>query len=428
MTSVIDRRTRPTPGRPARSTPVTSPARWRNPSAPRFSGVALVEVLIALAVLTVGLAGLARLQLWLWIGTDAARQQSEATRLAQNDLDSLRGWTRLTSGAGELAYADIAAQSATDVTGLTGNTNYRLKRLAATSTEPGFKVVTTRLHWTDREGAARSLALPSVFGAIDPFWQGAVVTGPRASEASGAALGRHPAIPLDAVPLPDGRIAWKISPDTTTVWLFERASGQVTQRCDVAAGLANADLGSASLTACTSFAGLPVWGTVRFALESATPGPAEAAHPPSAALDLEMQLTLSSSGHPDPGWVCEDDAERAVTSGLVPGAVRYFCVVQPTGTPPRWSGRLDVSPSAAWRIGGTAADACRVCRYSIDRNGNGRIDNLEHPATYVDVDAPLGQQNFLVVPLVGTCPVDQAVQLGSGEIHLSDVTTVPHQP
>jgi Tfp pilus assembly protein PilV len=391
------------------------------------AGIALIEVLIALAVLTIGIAGLARLQMWLWIGTDAARQQSEATRLAQNDLDGLRWWTQLTPGSGQFAYADITARSANEITGLTSNTVYRLERQVTDSTGPGFKAVTVRLRWTDREGAARSLALPSVIGAIDPFWQGALVTAPRASDAPPAARGRHPAIPIEAVDLPDGRIAWKLSPASTTVWLFDRSSGQVTQRCASTAGLANAELSAASLTGCVAVGGLPIWGAVRFALASATPGPAEAANPPSAALALDMRITLTSSGHPDPGWTCEDDADSAVASGLLPGAVRYFCVVQPAGTPPRWSGRLDVVPTG-WTIGGSAADARRVCRYSVDRNTNGRIDNLEHPAAYVDVDGPQGQQNFLVVPLVANCPVDQPVQVGSGEIHVSDVSTVAHQP
>jgi Tfp pilus assembly protein PilV len=417
--------TRATPRRQRRRP--EQPTRRPHEVRARHAGIALIEVLIALAVLTIGIAGLARLQMWLWIGTDAARQQSEATRLAQNELDSLRWWTRLTSAGGQFAYGDITARSATELTGLTSNTVYSLERQVADSTEPGFKVVTVRLSWTDREGAARRLALPSVVGAVDPFWQGALVTAPRASDAPTAARGRHPAIPIDAVDLPDGRIAWKLSPASTTVWLFDRSSGQVTQRCGSTAGLANADLVAASLTGCVTVGGLPIWGAVRFALASATPGPAEAANPPSAALALDMRVTLTSSGHPDPGWSCEDDADSAVASGLLPGAVRYFCVVQPAGTPPHWSGRLDVVPTG-WTIGGSTADARRVCRYSVDRNGNGRIDNLEHPAAYVDVDGPLGQQNFLVVPLVATCPVDQAVQLGSGEIHLSDVTTVAHQP
>jgi type IV pilus modification protein PilV len=399
----------------------------RNAAAQGGSGIALIEVLVALAVLTVGIASLARLQMWLWTSTDAARQQSEATRLAQNDLDGLRWWSGSSSGSGQFAYADITAQSATELTGLTANTVFRLERQVADNGAPGFKAITSRVRWTDREGAARRLALPSFISAIDPFWQGALVLAPRASDASLAALGRHPAIPLDAVNLPDGRVAWKLSPAATTVWVFDRSSGQIVQRCGSTSGLANADLSAASLTGCVARGGLPIWGAVRFALASVTPGPAEAANPPSAALALDLRITLSSAGHPDPAWVCDDDADSAVASGLSPGAVRYFCVVQPAGTPPHWSGRLDIVPTG-WAIGGSAADARRVCRYSVDRNGNGRIDNLEHPAAYTDVDGPLGNQNFLVVPLAATCPVDQEVQLGSGDIHISDVSTVPHQP
>ena len=57
-------------------------------------------------------------------------------------------------------------------------------------------------------------------------------------------------------------------------------------------------------------------------------------------------------------------------------------------------------------LGTAAPQALRVCRYSVDQNGNGRIDNAEHPAAYLDVDAPLGNQNFLIVPMLAGCPLD----------------------
>jgi type II secretory pathway pseudopilin PulG len=390
-------------------------------------GIALIEVLIALAVLTLGLASLARLQLWLWTGSDAARQQTEATRLAQQDIEALRLWTRLDSSAGQAAYADIVAQSGADVTNLIGNTRYQLEREVADNDQPRFKAVTSRVRWTDREGSPRSLALPTFVAAADPFWQGALVMAPRASDVLATAAGRHAAIPIDAVTLADGRVAWKVDPSSTIAWVFDRSTGRVVQQCSSTAGLTNAELTAASLGSCLVVAGLPVWGAVRFAIDTATPGAAEAANPPSAALDLDLRITLSSTGHPSPGWVCEDNAASAVAAALRPGAVRYLCVVQPAGTPLHWSGRLDLVP-VGWALGGIGADARRVCRYSADRNSNGRIDNAEHPASYLDVDGPLGNQNFLVIALVATCPQDQAVQLGTGEIHLSDLGTAPHQP
>jgi hypothetical protein len=378
-------------------------------------------------VLTLGLASLARLQLWLWTGSDAARQQTEATRLAQQDIEGLRPWARLDSSAGQTAYADITAQAAAEVTRLSGNTRYQLEREVADNDQPRFKAVTTRARWTDREGSPRSLALQTFIAGVDPFWQGALVMAPRASDVLPTAMGRHAAIPIDAITLPDGRVVWKVDPASTIAWVFDRSTGRVLQQCSTSAGLSNVELTAASLGGCLVVAGLPVWGAVRFATDSATPGPAEAANPPSAALDLDLRITLSSPGHPSPGWVCEDNSATAVTAALRPGAVRYLCVVQPAGTPLRWSGRLDLVP-VGWTLGGASADALRVCRYSTDRNSNGRIDNAEHPASYTDVDGPLGNQNFLVIPLVAACPQDQAMQLGSGEIHLSDVSTLPHQP
>lgn len=54
-------------------------------------GFKLIEALIALAVLAVGSLALSSLQLWLDHGTALARQRSDAVRLAQTQIEQLRG-------------------------------------------------------------------------------------------------------------------------------------------------------------------------------------------------------------------------------------------------------------------------------------------------------------------------------------------------
>ncbi|MFM2066427.1 MAG: hypothetical protein RLZZ584_1336, partial [Pseudomonadota bacterium] len=154
---------------------MSEPAAPALPRQPRRSGAAtthcagmgLVEVLIALVVLGVGLAGLARLQLWLWTGADAARQRSEATRLAQQDLEALRAWTTPEPATGQASWTEIAGLGATPVSGLLANTSYTLERVVgtpppATPGAPRYKAVGTWLRWRDREGVAHELALASL--------------------------------------------------------------------------------------------------------------------------------------------------------------------------------------------------------------------------------------------------------------------------
>jgi hypothetical protein len=396
-------------------------------------------------VLSVGLASLARLQLWLWTSVDASRQQGEASRLAQQDLESLRAWLALAPGGGARpSYAAVTGQASSPAGPASGSsTAYELERRVldgppdTRTSLARYKTVATTLRWVDREGARRELTLPGLIAGLDPFWSAALRLAPgqdsSASAAAAPAPPRHPLIPADAVALADGRLAWKIAPASDLAWLFDRASGRITQRCSTTAGLTAGALGSTTLAGCVALAGLPVWGAVRFATTSiAAPTRAELIDPPSAALDLDLRLTLTGSPAPisTPGWECEDNSAAAVAAAALPGVVRFLCVVQAGGTPPRWSGRLDLVP-VGWTLGGTAPGALRVCRYSADQNGNGRIDNAEHPAAYAEVDQPLGQQNFLVVPAALSCPVDSpgdpATDSSAGLLRI-DFSTQAHQP
>ena len=63
---------------------------------------------------------------------------------------------------------------------------------------------------------------------------------------------------------------------------------------------------------------------------------------------------------------------------------------------------------------GTTAAENRVCRYSADYNGDGKITNEEHPGTYASVAGSLARQNFLVVRGDLACPTAPAVNLATG--------------
>ena len=85
------------------------------------------------------------------------------------------------------------------------------------------------------------------------------------------------------------------------------------------------------------------------------------------------------------------------------------------------SGRTSLQPSG-WSIGSTAG-TWRVCRYTQDLDRSGAIDaNAEHPSDYRDLDASLGNQNFLVIAGTAACPSGNNTGLSV------DVSTAPHQP
>jgi Tfp pilus assembly protein PilV len=395
-------------------------------------GSSLVEVLVALLVLTLGLAALIRAQSWLWLASDLTRQRAEATRLTQDDLEQLRAYDHIdvsaAAGATGLAWAAIGAQAPLELTGTNRNAVFRLERSVTELPALKLKAVRSSVRWADRQGQAQQLSLATLIASIDPALVGALTLAPHSSASTGqlAPQGRDGRIPRAARDLGDGRSAFKPRADLSLTWVFDNLTGQVKQRCDSTAGIDNPQLSAASLGNCRAISGQLIAGQVRFATDTATPGVADAENPHSLALDLDMRLSLTSTGHPNPPWECVDDAPSSPSARTV---VRYHCVVSinPAATRPSWSGRLDIVP-VGWTLAASGSANRRVCRYSSDVNHNGRIDNAEHPAAYADVAEPLGEQNFLVIQADGSCPTDNAVLIGSGTPNLADDSTVAHQP
>ncbi|HNG80851.1 MAG TPA: hypothetical protein PLW24_15375, partial [Burkholderiaceae bacterium] len=168
-------------------------------------GIVLIEVLVAVALLSLGTVLLMRLQTGLRLSGDLARQRSEAIRLAEEDIEALRSFTRIDAGAGLRSWAGIAdaADVALDLPG--APTSYRLTRSVQTGTAPALKAVTSTVDWTDRQGQPRRLALPTLIAPLDPALLGALLLQRDSGPANGAS-GRHPLIPLAAREL-DQRVA-----------------------------------------------------------------------------------------------------------------------------------------------------------------------------------------------------------------------------
>ena len=125
-------------------------SRFRN-----SSGVALIDAIVAMLVVGAGMLALAATQLTLTRSADVARQQGEASRLAQLKLEDLRGYTALSSASGVRAWSDLA--SGTDT--VSTNTAYtRTWTFTGSSADP-MRAVNVALSWADRSGTAQQLFL-----------------------------------------------------------------------------------------------------------------------------------------------------------------------------------------------------------------------------------------------------------------------------
>ena len=387
----------------------------------RQRGVTLLEALIAFLVLALGMLAIARVQSQLRLSSELARQRSEAVRLAQQDIESLRDFGVLGAAPGLRSFYAIASETRiVDAhTGYATNTSYRLTRQIDSAVAALAKSAFVSVAWTDRNGGAQQVALSSLIAGTDPAYSGALGLARNGAPAKGP-FGRSVRIPLGAKDLGDGRSAFKPVEAGTVALVFDNASGLLTGRCAaVAAATSTGALTGASLGACDANVGQLVSGVVRFS--SASPPDATQARDAPPALSMAMTLTGGSYA------VAPACSVEPITTATGDRFATWHCAVYPQAGG-QWSGRATLVPSG-WTIGTTAADK-RVCRYSADLDGSGAIDaNIEHPASWVGVAGGLANQNFLVISGAENCPAGHATQVAgnNGDVFV-DLSTAQHQP
>lgn len=384
----------------------------------RQRGTTLLEALIAFLVLTLGMLAIARVQAQLRLNAETARDRSEAVRLAQDEIESLRAFSVLAAAPGMRSFESIASATRQVGTGGTSQTAYVVARQVDAVGALAAKNVVVSVRWADRSGAAQQVTLASVIAGISPGYSGALGLARNGSPVKGA-FGRSERIPLGAKELGDGRSAFKPIGNGTVAIVFDNVSGLINGRCAaLASNLPTSDLTAANLGPCDTHPGHLLSGTVRFSSAS-PPDPSQASEAPPA---LSIALAMSGSYATAPSCSVE-----AITTPTGDRFTAWHCAVYPQASG-RWSGRATVVPSG-WTIGTTAADK-RVCRYASDLDASGAIDaNIEHPSSYVGVDTPLPNQNFLVIKGNEACPAGHAPQVAgnNGDVYV-DLSTASHPP
>jgi Tfp pilus assembly protein PilV len=116
------------------------------------AGVGLIEVLITLVIIAGGVMALSRLQGVLLTSAASSRQQSDASFIAQSEIEKLRA---LEWGP---TFPTDGTSATTTVPGVT--TTYSVQYNITTSTGPAgsmeFKTVQVTVTWTDAQGQVRN--------------------------------------------------------------------------------------------------------------------------------------------------------------------------------------------------------------------------------------------------------------------------------
>ncbi len=430
-----------------------------HPSRSRRLGVSLIEALVALAVMAFGMLSLVGVQATLRLNSDLAKQRTEATRIATEDIEGLRLFTAVNPVNGQFSWADIGSSNVASYLppGNVGNTSYQVIRTVNTFAGPPRKVVSVQVNWTDRTGSAQSVTVDTVIAGIDPVLSG--VLSSKRSSINNQLGGRDATIPVEAVNFgdADGRSAFKPFNEGTVVWLFNNVTGEVVGRCP-GINTAQAALTVADVTGCPVIRARLLGGLVFFDLRlppslllaSASEDPAGPRMLPlSAATPVWFPALInlfSPVGQSTPAECVSDTPATDFASFQRKArgyAVTYYCLVYPD-TARGWGGRLDVKLVNFYPDGisipGTVNDY-KVCRYTTADSAYTK--NPDHPQSYCvekATPAPSNQlpcvgryvaenlinQNFLVIASAQNCPTDIAANPGLGDYINSN--TLQHQP
>ncbi len=168
----------------------------------RSHGFSLIEVLIALAVLAVGFAAIAKFQATVFGYSAVAKERAVAARLAEEKIADLRHYETLPATTGEIAYQNIGGNTGGVIPSgmeeiskvtytrhwtvvdyfypdptITGQYGVPASITPPTPTPafPSFKLVTVTIGWTDRSAAAQSVAVRSIINASDPLYSGRIL-------------------------------------------------------------------------------------------------------------------------------------------------------------------------------------------------------------------------------------------------------------
>ncbi|MBC7993859.1 MAG: hypothetical protein H7Z15_11520 [Rhizobacter sp.] len=287
----------------------------------RQRGISLVEALVGVLLLSLGLLGALRMQSWLRLNGDVAGQRTEAVRLAQQDLEQLRGF------ADQAAFQTIASQRSEGT-----ESPFTLDRNVVAHT--ALKVSLVSVSWQDRSGATQTVQLHSSINGLAPVYSAAL-----ALPTQDMSLPPRRHLPTGARRLSEGRSVLKPSSGSRVAWIINDATGEVSAECSVPATLAARDITEADLTRCTELTARLLRGYIRFSLSPV----------PDAlnANDAPLALTLTPATAR-----CETEAVRRAGEHYL----AYTCLLTTGASEP-----LRIVPTG-WAFGATAT-TFKACRY-----------------------------------------------------------------
>jgi Tfp pilus assembly protein PilX len=202
----------------------------------RDAGVALIEALIALAIMAFGMLAVVGMQGTLRQNSDLSRQRAEAVRIAQQEIERVRAYALLVDPSGAITNTFSSLATRSNVVMQAGNATYALNTFVTegqglpslATNQPSMKTLGVNVGWTDRNGVAQNVRLSTVIHGVAPELAGTLSVPPNGFPTTTAG-GRHVSIPWNAIPLGDGTSGFVPPQPTggTVAWLFNNVTGLI---------------------------------------------------------------------------------------------------------------------------------------------------------------------------------------------------------
>ena len=374
------------------------------------AGFTLIETLVALVVMGFGVLSIAGMQLNLSRSGDVAKQRTEATRLAQEKVETLRSFTGISSGT--LNWNGLASNSDfitpdTFRTGFTNATNVTYTRtwtLGGAITDP-LRAAAVTVAWNDRANVAQSVTLSTVLSKSDPSDSGFLTFPLPQNTNLKRPKNRNINVPVPSIDLGGGKSALQLAAGLTVV--FSDISGGVVQKCigTVTAVSYASGAGNGVTVGCTNYTAFILAGYVSGSLSTTVvagnptaPIPNDVATMPTGINTSSITNWDSSSGKT---ISCVYRVASDQTTGIeLPSYHYYLCVIPVTssGTNSAWSGTV--------RLGGvtTSNNQTKVCRFEYAASSF-LTSNMRNVQAYSNVNDSLDNQNYYIESSAGaTCP------------------------
>lgn len=349
------------------------PSFCNHPTA-RQRGFSLIEAAIAMAIMAFGMLAIIGLQGMLHQKADLGRQRSEATRLAEQQLEQLRSFNAISSGTGLVAWADMASGSDTP-TG--SNASFTRKWTVGGAVTDSYRPIQVDVTWADRASTTgavtmNTVTLNSVIAKVDPALAGALNFPLPGNGTIKRPFNRNLNIPVKSLDLGGGQSAYQLANNFAVV--FNNATGYVVMKCTFTI------VSASQLSQCPNYNAYIVAGYVSIG------GKKPPATIPATGLNLSQTTGTVSRGSTE---CIYGPAKDQNTGQPIPGYNYYLCVMTVNGANGTWAGTIQLTGMSS------GSPPYLVCRYQYPAS-TGADNNMRNVQPYVAVNESLDQQNYVI--------------------------------